>query len=119
MLSVDKIGWFLVEERIDDLRVLLFPKDQWEADQVFDYHYFLIKKKEVMEIIYTKEIFYKEGWVLDWVSYGTVHFNYDFKEDLFSFLNQPNHRKKKEDIISFFERFFIRLEGVSNGKNHD
>ena len=47
---MDKLGWFLVEERINDLRVLLFSNDQWEENQILDMHYFLIKKNEVYEI---------------------------------------------------------------------
>lgn len=109
---MDKLGWFLVEERIDDLRIMLFPKDQWEENQIFDYHYFLIKRKEVQEIIFKKEIYYKEGWVLRQFNYGMVFFNYVFKEDLYEYLNHGNLRKSKEDLIAYFEQFFIRVEGA-------
>ena len=112
---MDILGWYLIEERIDDLRILLFPKDQWEADQVFDYHYYLIKKNEVQEILFTKEVFYKEGWVLNRLVFGMVGFNYSFKEDLYEFLNYGNMRKSKEDIVAYFDQFFIRLEGVKGG----
>lgn len=110
---MDSLGWFLLEERIDDLRVLLFPKDQWEENQIQDMHYFLIKKRETLEILFIKELFYKDGWMLKSVTYGMASFNYSFKEDLYEYLNYSQKLKSKEDIIAYFEQFFIRLEGDS------
>lgn len=110
---MNKLGWFLVEERINDLRILLFSSDQWEENQVHDMHYFLVKKNEVLEVLFTKELIFKEGWILNSVTYGMASFNYAFKEDLYEFLNYSQRMKSKDDIIAYFEQFFIKLEGVS------